>query len=391
MTSINRRLMPLFFSDFFAGLMFWWPILLPFLHHSGITTLQIGIYSILANIVILVIEVPSGILADRWSRKRVALIGLLSMAIGSGLLGIAHNFGGFILGVAFTGAYFAMRSGLQEAMIYDTLLESNQRQNYEYYVAKLRTINTVGVVLSSLLGAVLASSISFSTPFFITIISCAISFIFLLRFKEPQLHKQAEITNLFRHIRILFLSLGQHKEMQLLVFTSLLIGIEFCFMTQLDQLWPIALGLSILWYGPLNAFLMSSQGFAATLASRVAKNTNFVKLIGCALIVGALGLVIHNIFSVAISEFMLLAAVTILKIVLSGRIQDQLPSSQRSSVESAISTFSTLAFILVTVIFSAIAETHSIFVAAWIVVGIAVVALISLWKSTKATNSLSKS
>lgn len=368
MLSVDKRLRPLLIADFFAGLMFFYPVTFPLMHHLGFSTAQMSLYALTWNTVILAIEVPSGILADRWSRKKVIMLGQVIIAIGAAILGFAHTFAGFIIGAVFTSIYFALRSGIREAVIYDVLLENDKREDYEKQLGKLRAYNTAGMVISSLLGALIAATIGFRIPFFLSIFSCGAALIFLAGFKEPQLHHEAEVTKLRQHTLTLFRSLSQHREMKLLVATSIFIGIEFCYMLEVDPLWPIALGLATVWYGPLNAFLLSSQGAAAPLAKRMAGSAKWTRAVIGVFIMAALGLLLRNIFVIALSEFSLLAAATCLMVVLSGKIQDELPSSQRSGVESVVSTLATLAFIVSLLIFIAISKHHSVFVAAWLIV-----------------------
>jgi heme/copper-type cytochrome/quinol oxidase subunit 3 len=106
------------------------------------------------------------------------------------------------------------------------------------------------------------------------------------------------------------------------------------------------------------------------------------------LVLAALGLLIRNIYVIAISEFALLATATTLMVVLSGRMQDQLPSSQRSGVESAVSTFSTLIFVLSLIIFTLIARSHSVFVAAWLLVLTALLGALFMKSSLANTHPL---
>ena len=355
-------------ADFFAGLMFFYPVTFPLMHRLGFSVAQMSLYSLTWNVVILAIEVPSGILADRWSRKKVIMLGQIIIAIGAAILGFAHSFAGFIVAAVFLSVYFAFRSGIREAVIYDILLEDGNREGYEKQLGKLRAYNTAGNVVSSLLGALIAATISFRAPYFLSIVSCLVALVFLGRLQEPQLHHQAEVTKLGQHMKVLLRYLGKHREMKFLVATSVLIGIEFNYMVEVDPLWPIALGLATVWYGPLNAFLLSSQAAAAPLAKRMTTSVKWTQAVVFVFVLAALGLLLRNIFIIALSEFSLLAAATCLMVVLSGKIQDELPSSQRSGVESVVSTFANLAFITSLLLFIAISKHHSVFVAAWLIV-----------------------
>jgi MFS family permease len=374
MQAISTRLLTLFVSTFFTCLMFQDAIYLPYMHHIGITTAQISLYVFIKYFLVLAIEVPSGILADRWSRKQVLSLALISMLIGLLIAANAHDFAVFIVSGLFTSGYAAARSGMKEAIVYDALLEMNERSAYETILSRLSLFSSIAAIVSSLLGALLAALFGFRSAFYAGSVTCFIAIVFLQLFKEPQLHRQVTTEKVFKHVAALFRAVGTSSEMKLLVVVGVLAGVEINYMQQLDQLWPIALSLPVALYGPLNAILGSAQSVPALLIKRLIDRPTYVGLVGISLILSAAGLLVRNIVVVAASEFLLLALATTLMVLLSGRIQDQLPSSQRSGVESAVSTLGTLAFIGTVLIFSAITKTHSVFVASWVLVIVAVLA-----------------
>lgn len=390
MKSVKRRLLPLLLANLVMGLMFHYSIVFPYMQSLGFSTSQLISYVVITNLVVMLVEIPSGILADRWSRKGVLILSLVFMTLGCIFLGNADNFTAFMIATAFTGLYYGMSSGVQAAMLYDLLLENNLRHNYEKWLGYLRSIHTVGLIIGSLGGAILASSISFHVPFYISAVSCVMALGLVACFKEPRLHKQVETAHLLKHLKSLVRLLTTHPETRLLVVTNIIIGVVFCFMLEVDPLWPLALGLATIWYGPLNALLLSSQGLAGMIAGVASIHLKLISLLSLGVIVASLGLTIHNIYVVILSEFALLTVATTLMIILSGRIQDTLPSAQRSGAESAISTVSTLSFIAVLPLFSYVARLQSVFAATWILVIISLLAFIGLNRSFRPTESYAK-
>lgn len=378
MHPVKRRLVPLFVYNLAIGFMFHYSIVFPFMGSLGFTTSQLVAYAFITNLVVLLVEVPSGILADRWSRKGVLLTSLLFMSVGCILLGSADTFAAFILATIFTGLFFGMSSGVQAAMLYDALLESNRRDAYEKMLGLLRSAQTTGLVLSSIAGAVLASQLNFQIPFYLSVVSCIIGFLALAFFREPRLHREVESAKLVKHVADLVKLLVGYAEMRLLVVTNVLIGIVFCFMLEVDPLWPLALGLATILYGPLNALLLSSQGLAGLFAGVASMRAWLIKLLATGMLFASIGLTIENIYLVVVSQFILVTCATTLMIILSGRMQDNLPSSQRSGSESAISTVSTLSFMALLLPFTLVANNQSVFAAAWIIVGVTALSLIGM-------------
>jgi MFS family permease len=282
---------------------------------------------------------------------------------------------------AFSGIYFGMSSGVQAAILYDILLKTDDRKHYERILGRLNSVRTIGFVVSSIAGAVLASVFNFQLAFYLSAVSCVIGFVILIFFKEPQLHHKVESTKLIKHVTDLFKLLVHHPETRMLALTSMLIGIIICFMSDVDPLWPIALGLATILYGPLNALILSSQGLAGLIAGVASMRLWLIRLLGLGVLLAALGLVIANIYVIVLSQFILITCATTLMIILSGRIQDSLPSSQRAGSESAISTISRLSFVALLPLFMYITQGQSVFMAAWMIVAVALLVVIGLFKS----------
>ncbi len=378
MNSITKRLLPLITLNFFTGLMFHYAIAFPFFSGLGFSTNQLVAYSAFVCIIVMFFEIPFGILADRWSRKWMLLGGLIFMIIGVIVMGSANSFNGIMAGAAISAIYFATRSGITEAITYDVLLEMQQRDSYEKYIGLIKGVHTVGLVFSSIAGAIIASAYNYSAAYYISAICGALAFIAFLSFKEPQLHRAVEAMRIVEHTKVLFKALNEHTEIRMLVFISFIIGILFNFMMEIDPLWPIALGLATVWFGPLNALLLSSQGFAGAIVYFIVNRTRRIKFVAVVMLLAALGLLISNIWIIVLSQFLLATSATSLMIIMSGRIHDTLPSSQRSGAESAVSTMATLGFILSLPLFSFLAGRFSVFTAAWVLVFIAIIGVVSI-------------
>ena len=78
---VHRRLAPLTAAAFFGGIALWVPVEKLFLAEIGFTPQTIGVMAAAYAAVVPLLEIPSGILADRWSRRGVLLIGNAGMVL----------------------------------------------------------------------------------------------------------------------------------------------------------------------------------------------------------------------------------------------------------------------------------------------------------------------
>ncbi|MEU4244638.1 MFS transporter [Actinoplanes sp. NPDC026619] len=86
---------------------------------AGLSTSQISTLFVIWSVVSFVFEVPSGALADAWSRRGLYAIGEILTAAGYALWLIWPAFPGFALGFMLWGLGGALSSGTLEALVYD--------------------------------------------------------------------------------------------------------------------------------------------------------------------------------------------------------------------------------------------------------------------------------
>ncbi len=73
-TSVRRRLLPLHVAVALQGFMLWVPIEKLFMDEIGFDAATVGIMAAAYAALVPLIEIPSGILADRWSRRGVLIV-----------------------------------------------------------------------------------------------------------------------------------------------------------------------------------------------------------------------------------------------------------------------------------------------------------------------------
>jgi len=123
---------------------------------AGLNFAQIGIlHSVFAATVIL-LEVPTGIWADRWGRGRVMGYGALAMAFGALGYTFLHGFWGFAFLEFLLAFGLTMTSGADSAFLYDALKRAGQEKDYADLEGKAGFAKHVGMATSALAGGLLA-------------------------------------------------------------------------------------------------------------------------------------------------------------------------------------------------------------------------------------------
>lgn len=104
---------------------------------------------------VLILEIPTGVLADRFGRKRTIQIGYLLNFIGILFQLLSLNSWFLIIGAIFTGWGLAFISGAQEALLYDTLIKIKKEESFSKIIEATRRIQYVGYIIAVPLGLIL--------------------------------------------------------------------------------------------------------------------------------------------------------------------------------------------------------------------------------------------
>ncbi len=105
------------------------------------------------SVVSFVAEIPSGALADTWSRRKLYALGELITAAGYALWLIWPSYPGFALGFVLWGVGGALGSGSLEALIYDELSASGAEKDYARVVGRGGTVAILAMLAATLLAS----------------------------------------------------------------------------------------------------------------------------------------------------------------------------------------------------------------------------------------------
>jgi predicted MFS family arabinose efflux permease len=370
---LRNRLRPLYLAAFLHGFVLWYVIEKLYMRSIGFDDTGIGFMVASYSAVMLLVETPSGILADRWSRKGVLMLASIALAASGLICGISTEPLLYLVGAWLWGVFYALYSGTYDSIVYDTVVEETGKSDgYETYYGKIRLMDSIALVLGSFVGSVLGQVSSLPIVYFASIPLALCALIALWRFKEPQLHKAQPFGSIKEHIIKTFLSvLGNGMLVKLLVVIVVLTLINEV-IYEFSQLWLIAIAVPPLFFGPANALLLSSIGIGGLLSGRFAKHRQVVIFTAfVSMLLSSLGLIFfHDLILIALFQTIVGTGTIVLSIIFMKELHDLLPSHVRSGSSSAVSTMSRLALIPTALLFGFISSHGTVFLAGWILVGL---------------------
>ncbi|MCO8274621.1 MFS transporter [Actinoplanes sp. TRM 88003] len=118
---------------------------------TGLSTAQVSSLFAIWSVVAFAAEVPSGALADAWSRRRLYALGELLTAVGFALWILWPSYPGFMLGFVLWGLGGSFASGSLEALVYDELEAEDRADDYARIAGRANTLAILAMLAATLI------------------------------------------------------------------------------------------------------------------------------------------------------------------------------------------------------------------------------------------------
>ena len=141
------------FYGFFKNLRFFDAFLLLFFLENGLSFLQIGILYSIREIVVAIMEVPSGFIADAMGRRKTLITSFLVYTISFIGFSISESLLPFVISMIIFAVADAFRTGVHKAMIFQYLkIKGWEKQKVDYY-GHTRSWSQAGSAVSAAIAA----------------------------------------------------------------------------------------------------------------------------------------------------------------------------------------------------------------------------------------------
>lgn len=156
-----------------------------FFQSFGLNMKEIFMLQSAFGLAIVVFEIPSGYLADRWGRKQTIIAGCILDIIGYVFYAYSTGFWSILIAEVLLGIGFSFHSGTIDAMTYDTLLEMDEKSSYPKVSIKQFYMSSISEAVCGVIGGMLAM-ISLATSIGCTVVPLVIGFFVACTLVEPR-------------------------------------------------------------------------------------------------------------------------------------------------------------------------------------------------------------
>jgi MFS family permease len=183
-----------------------------------------GLVFSIAKISSAVFEIPTGVLSDLVARKFTLVCGQIAGSFAVLCYALGGSFSMLAAGAVLEGLSFALFSGNNDALLYDTLREEGEEMHFALHQGRLRSMFQFALAISALVAFAtlrIFVGVSFAVLFWLSLAPRFVGFVLGFFLREPQ-RGFAIDTNIYRHLRESFIGVWRDRRLRLATIASVI-------------------------------------------------------------------------------------------------------------------------------------------------------------------------
>ena len=228
------------------------PVLVPYYQSLGLTISEVLQIQAAFGISIALFEVPTGYIADLWSRKASVCLGAFLSGCCFTYLPFATTYGGLMAFQIAMGLAAALSSGADTALVYDSLPPNVQRLKV---LGSLSVCALLGETVASIAGGILVLY-SFSAVTWAQACAMWVPFFIALFFVEPPIERMQRTDHLKNCTKVIRHVLSGDSLLRLVFLNCVVWGLSSYCVVWLQQAYWTRHGVPVAYFGIIWAVLM---------------------------------------------------------------------------------------------------------------------------------------
>jgi MFS family permease len=319
----------------------------------GMSLADVMLLQVIFALTAVVMEFPSGYVADRVGYRRALLLGAAFCAVGWVVYASAESFAGIGAAEVLLGTGFAFASGADSALLYRSLSEEERLAGYRRWEGRVRAAGQIAEAGSSAVGGALYAW-SPRAPFWLQVpvalagLGVAVA-LDEARDAKPDDGASGRVAHWRRALGIVRHALWHHRRLATAMATSVALGISSFLMVWLIQPWMQRRGIPPAWFGPIWAAAHVWLAGVSLASARVADALGVpaTLLACCGLVAGSYASLAYFDSPLAVVAYLGFMTLRGLQApILIGVLQQDAPPDDRASVLSLNALLFRLAFVI---------------------------------------------
>ncbi len=365
---MTNQIYKFYLTEFLKTQRYFIPIMILFLQFSKLSYTEIFILYAIESAVVFLMEIPSGVMADRLGKKFILILSRIFLIPAYFTFYFADNFTLFTAAMIFLGLNKAFKSGTHKAFIYDYLKQTGSDISPSEVFGKGKFWGRLGEASSSLIGGFVAVQFGYNAVFLFTLIPSILNVLNAITYEkiiEGHITEKTEYSGIRSHISGAFREIKENP----LVFKLILNSSIFMICAETIEIYfqPLMVNVNIplKWFGFIYTIIFIITAFGSRYAylaeekfSR-AKIANFTGWFGFIPLL-LLGLNINSGFIIFLF-FIVFFLRHIRRPAITTEINENISSGNRATILSADSFIRSVMKIILLPLLGYISEISSVY------------------------------
>jgi len=318
-----------------------------YLSYKGMSLVEIGLLESVFHLTGFSFEIVTGVLADKYGYKKILILGRIMSIISGVIMIFASSFWTFVIAFIFSALSYNLNSGTNEALLFESLKQLNEEDNYMSYVAKAN----LGFEISSAVGVFIAGVLAknfFVYTYHISVVVAIMAIVCILAMTQPiiEVSKKRTVIDYFKEGYKDLVS--NPKLLLIMLFFSLLDTILAVFYHYFQDYLSV-LGHDSFVMGVLIVIALGFQLVASYKIESVEKKLKRKKTIVLLVFLLCIAIVLAKfeyIVFLAISFTLVMCIITLSFVLNNSYINEMIDSEKRATMLSISSMFYSIFMIL---------------------------------------------
>ena len=151
----------------------------------GMTLTQIATIESIFWITVVLAEVPTGAVADRWGRRISLVLGGFCFCLGSVVFAFSSTYVVLLAAYIMVAVAMTLYSGAGHALIYDALRQIGRTKEYEKHIGRSEALAFAAMLVATLIGGPLVALVGYSATILLGAIAMGTAGVVALFLREP--------------------------------------------------------------------------------------------------------------------------------------------------------------------------------------------------------------
>lgn len=319
---------------------------------------------IIYSVVVVLLELPTGMIADRLSRKHMVLIDSFMTILEFVIIIMATRFWHFAAAITLSGIGHAIQSGAHNALVHDSLKAAHKESTFEKVLGRIRFLDYSGVIIGGLIGGVIAARFPLVTTYWLSLISLVIAFFIGCTLHETKLHTDIEDEWDFTDWKHILGFILHSRSVLTITIVGVITGAALNYVDEFWQIYLQAINTPLALFGIVNVLGFGAVALGSLTVHHLKDRFGFKKSVLVLLVICTLSFLFTSIvqsFPGILGIMAVYFTYAIMQPLFLGYIHEHAIDKYRATIESLYSLIGYLSIVIVGLPFGYISTHYGIF------------------------------